>query len=502
MIVGVLCKMDTIAAYEELAARLRRIGALEEVAGLLNWDQETQMPPKGGAQRAEHAAAVASAIHDLASDPRLGELVAFAATAQGADAVNVAEAGRIHRRAVRVPPALAADLARASALGQEVWVKARTASDFAAFAPTLERIVALKRAEAECLAEDGISGYDALLDGFEPGTTAAELDAIFARLRPGLVDLAGRIAAKRPSAPAIAGQFPAEAQLALARRLGGVFGYDWQAGRLDLAVHPSCSGSAGDVRITTRIDPSDPQDCLYSTLHEVGHAVYEQGLNPAQAMLPAGMHASMAVHESQSRLFENQLGRSRAFCDFLFREMQTGLGSAGVADPDALWRLVNAVQPGFIRTEADEVHYNLHILMRFDLERALIAGSLPVRELEAAWNARFLADFGQAVPDARRGVLQDVHWSAGLFGYFPTYTLGNVYAGEIHAALQRDIPDLDARLAAGELGEVVAWLGERIHRRGRMVPPTRLIAEAVGRAPDERALLDYLEAKYSDLHDL
>lgn len=494
--------MDAIAAYDELAERLRRIGALEQVAGVLNWDQETQMPPKGGAQRAEQAAAVASAIHDLASDPRLGELIAHASTAQGVDAVNVAEAGRMHRRAVKVPPVLAADLARAAALGQEVWIAARAASDFAAFAPTLERIVALKRAEAECLAEDGIGGYDALLDGFEPATTAAELDAIFARLRPGLVDLAGRIAAKAPPAPAITGSFPAAAQLALARKLGGVFGYDWQAGRLDLAVHPSCSGSAGDVRITTRVDETDPQDCLYSTLHEVGHAVYEQGLDPSQAMLPAGMHASMAVHESQSRLFENQIGRSRAFCRFLFGEMQAALGSAGVADADALWRAVNAVEPGFIRTEADEVHYNLHIMMRFDLERALVAGSLAVADLEAAWKDRFLADFGRVVPDARRGVLQDVHWSAGLFGYFPTYALGNIYAGEIHAALRRDMPELDHRLAAGDLAPVVAWLGARIHRRGRMVSPSRLVAEAVGHEPDEQALLRYLEEKYAALDGL
>ena len=494
--------MDAIAAFDELSARLRRIGALEQVAGLLSWDQETQMPPKGGEQRAEQAAAVASAIHDLASDPRLGELVALASTAQGPDAVNVAEARRLHRRAARVPPALAADLARAAALGQEAWVAARAASDFAAFAPSLERIVALKRAEADCLAEAGVSGYDALLDGFEPGTTAAELDRVFARLRPGLVDLAGRIAARGAPVPAVAGSFPAAAQLALARRLGEVFGYDWQAGRLDLAVHPSCSGSAGDVRITTRVNEADPQDCLYSTLHEVGHAVYEQGLDPAQAMLPAGMHASMGVHESQSRLFENQLGRSRAFCGFLFAEMQATLGRAGVADADALWRVVNAVEPGFIRTEADEVHYNLHIMMRFDLERALVAGALAVGDLEAAWNERFLADFGRAVPDARRGVLQDVHWSAGLFGYFPTYTLGNIYAGELHAALRRDLPDLDARLAAGELGAVVAWLGARVHRRGRMLAPRRLIAEAVGHEPDERALLGYLEAKYRSLHDL
>lgn len=494
--------MDANAAYGELSARLRHIGALDQVAMLLNWDQETQMPPKGGEQRAEQAAAVASAMHDLLSSRRFGELVDLASTAQGAEAVNVAEARRMHRRAVRVPPALAADLARAAALGQEAWVAARAASDFKAFAPMLERIVALKRAEADCLSEEGVGGYDALLDGFEPGTNAAELDTIFARLRPGLVDLAARIAEAGRRAPTLAGTFPAEAQLALARRLGGIFGYDWQAGRLDLAVHPSCSGSGGDVRITTRVDESDPQDCLYSTMHEVGHAVYEQGLDPSQAMLPAGMHVSMGVHESQSRLFENQIGRSRAFCGFLFAEIEAGLGSAGVADADGLWRAVNAVEPGFIRTEADEVHYNLHIMMRFDLERALISGAVAVADLEEAWNARFLADFGRDVPDARRGVLQDVHWSAGLIGYFPTYTLGNIYAGELFAALGRDHPDLDARLAAGDIAPVLSWLRERIHRRGRMLPPKQLVAEAVGHEPDERALLDYLKAKYSTLHDL
>jgi carboxypeptidase Taq len=492
-------------AYGELAEHLRRIAALGQVAGLLTWDQDTQMPQKGAAQRAEQAAAVAAAIHAQASDPRIPAWIAAAAPADPAGAVNLAEAARIHARATRIPASLAGELARAEVEGQAAWKAARAANGFADLAPALARMLELKRAEAACLATDERSGYDALLDDYEPGATAAELATLFAALRPGLAALRERIAEAGRPAPAFAGSFPRERQLALARRLGDALGYDWQAGRLDLAAHPSSSGSGGDVRITTRIDEADPRECIYSTAHEVGHAVYEQGLDPALALLPAGASASMGVHESQSRLFENQLGRSRAFCAWLWPALadafgETALGSLG--GPEALYRAVNAVETGFIRTEADEVHYNLHVLMRFDLERALIAGELAVADLEAAWNARFAADFGRAVPDPRRGVLQDVHWAVGLFGYFPTYTLGNVYAGELHAALRRDSPALDAELAAGDLAPTLAWLRARIHRRGRLRPPRALVSDACGKEPDAGALLAYFEAKYGELYGL
>ena len=494
--------MDAIAAYGELAEHLRRIGALEQVSMLLNWDQETQMPPKGAAQRAEQAAAVAAAAHALATDPRIPEWIAAAGPQEGPGAVNLAEAARLHARAVKVPARLAAEIARTTAMAQVAWEAARTANDFAGFAPQLERVVELKRSEADCLATEGRGRYDALLDDFEPGATAEGLAALFGGLRAGLAVLRARIAAAKRPVPALAGHFPRERQLMLARRLGDAFGYDWAAGRLDIAVHPSSSGSGGDVRITTRIDEADPRDCIYSVIHEVGHALYEQGLDPDLALLPAGAHASMGVHESQSRLFENQIGRSRPFCDWLYPALEAEFGAVGVDGPDGLYRAINAVETGFIRTEADEVHYNLHVMMRFDLERALVGGELAVADLEAAWRDRFAADFGREVPDARRGVLQDVHWSAGLFGYFPTYTLGNVYAAELHAALRRDLPDLDERLAAGDVGPVVAWLRPRIHRRGRLLSPRALIAEACGREPDAATLLDQLEAKYGALYRL
>jgi carboxypeptidase Taq len=494
--------LDATTAYDALPEHLRRITALDQVANLLYWDQETQMPPKGAAQRAEQAAAVAAAGHALATDPRIAEWVALAGTLDGAEAVNLSQAARLHARAVRVPARLAAELARVAVEAQTAWVAARDANAVDGFAPHLARMVALKRDEAACLAADGVSAYDALLDEYEPGMTAAELERLFGQLRPGLTELRARIAAAGRPAPALAGRFPAEAQLALARRVAGVFGYDWAAGRLDLAVHPSSSGSGGDVRITTRIDEADPRDCLFATVHETGHAVYEQNLEPSQRLLPAGSHASMGVHESQSRLFENQLARSRAFCDWLHPAMRASFGDAGVPDPDALYRAVNAVETGFVRTDADEVHYNLHVMMRFDLERALVAGDLAVADLEPAWNQRFAADFGRAVPDARRGVLQDVHWSVGALGYFPTYTLGNIYAAELHAALRRDLPGLDAQLAAGDLAPVRDWLGPRIHRRGRMLAPRTLIAEACGRAPEAATLMSQLEAKYRALYDV
>ncbi len=298
------------------------------------------------------------------------------------------------------------------------------------------------------------------------------------------------------------GRFPAEGQLALAREIATVLGYDWQAGRLDLVVHPFVAGTLGDVRITARIDEADPFYCLSAVAHETGHATYEQRLDPALAWQPAGASVSMGVHESQSRLAENQIGRSAAFAEWLYPRMTAALGDLGLGSPEALHRAANRVEPGFIRTEADEVHYNLHIMLRFDLERALLAGDLAVADLEAAWNERFAADFGRAVPDAARGVLQDVHWSGGSFGYFPTYALGNVYAGELWAALCREVGDADALIRAGDLGPVLGWLSGAVHRQGSLRPPAEIIARACGHAPTEAPLLDYLESKYARLYAL
>ena len=331
-----------------------------------------------------------------------------------------------------------------------------------------------------------------------PGLIAA----MFGAMRPRLVSLRERVLGSDRRPAALSGSFSADSQLRLARDLATAFGYDWTRGRLDIAVHPFSSGSANDVRITTRIAEADPFNCFYSTIHEVGHAAYEQGIDPDYALTPIGQGVSMGVHESQSRIYENQLGRSRAFTGWLFGQMRERFGEFGIGSADEFFATVNRVQPGFIRTEADEVHYNLHIMMRFDLERALMQGSLEVGDLEAAWNDRFKADFGVTVDRPSNGILQDVHWSVGLFGYFPTYSLGNLYAGCLHQALRADQPGLDDDLARGDLAAATGWLREKVQRHGGLYAPREVIARAIGGAPGEAPLLGYLEAKFAEIYGL
>ncbi len=493
--------MTPEAALRALEAHVRITRALELIQGRLNWDQETVMPRGAAEQRAEEAAALETIIHERWADPQLAEWLdraqSFAQDSGPIGAALVRETARRCRRATRVPVALAAELARVTARAQGIWAEARARDDAALFLPWLERIVALKREEAQALKPDH-EVYDALLDEFEPGARTSELVKMFDRLRSPIVALRARLRDAHRALKPLKGDFPAQRQLRLARLLAERFGYDFARGRLDLSVHPFSSGSGADVRITTRVDESDPFPCLFATLHEVGHATYEQGVDPALWLTPLGQGASMAVHESQARLYENQLGRSRAFCTWLFGALAEEFGAFGVASPEALFQLVNRVSDGFIRTEADELSYNLHIMLRFSLERALLAGELAVSDLEAAWNDRFFADFGVRVDRPSNGFLQDVHWSVGLFGYFPTYTLGTVYAGCFFMALERDHPRLRESLARGDPSPALQWLKERVHRFGALNPPRETVAAACGFEPDERPLLAYFKQKFCE----
>lgn len=482
-------------SLRDLLEHQRQTQALSQVAGRLGWDQETVMPRGADTQRAEEIAAIEGVLHARRTDARIPAWIAEATPETEAEAAQLRLIARDHARASRIPADLAQAIARATSLGQGRWIEARAAEDVAAFLPTLREIVELKRDEAAALSEGG-NRYDALLDDHEPGTDSAWVAALFDRMRPRLVALRERCLAA-PPVPALQGHFPAATQMEIARDLATRFGYDWTRGRLDLAVHPFSSGSGNDVRITTRIDESDPLNCIYSTIHEVGHATYEQRIDQAHLLSMLGTGASMGVHESQSRILENQIGRSRAFTGWLFGRLQGHGLDTGLADPDAFHATVNRVAPGHIRTEADEVHYNLHIMLRFDLERALIAGDLQVDDLEAAWNDRFLADFGVAVDRPSHGMLQDVHWSAGLFGYFPTYTLGNVFAGCLEQAMRRDLPDLDTHLARGDIAPASTWLRKRLQRHGALRSPRDTIAHACGFDPHEGPLLDYLDAKFA-----
>ena len=383
---------------------------------------------------------------------------------------------------------------------QGQWAQAREDEDVAAFLPVLEEVVGLKKQEGQALA-DGGDVYDAMVDDYEPDMTAADLSAMFDAMRPRLVALrAAALAAEAPKA--LTGLFPTDKQMKLTRKLAKTFGYDMSKGRVDKAVHPFSSGSGQDVRITTRTSEYDPFNCFYSTIHEVGHGCYEQNIDDAYLLTPLGSGVSMGVHESQSRIYENQLGRSRAFTGWLFGEMTEAFGDIGVADADAFYGTVNRVHDGYIRTEADEIQYNLHIMLRFDLERALMSGDLAVSDLEAAWNDRFKADFGYAVDKPSNGCLQDVHWSVGLFGYFPTYSLGNVYAGCLNDALQAAVPDLDMQLAAGETGAATGWLKDNLQQFGGLRNPRDTIRHASGMEPSPEPLLAYLEGKFSELYGL
>ncbi|MCR9112219.1 MAG: carboxypeptidase M32 [Rhodobacteraceae bacterium] len=486
-----------MTAFDELMTYERDTQALSRVAGRLSWDQETVMPRGSAAQRAEESGAMEAVLHARRTDPRVGDWLAAAEAPDAAGAAQLRLIRRAYERAVKVPADLATALARLTSRSQGQWAEARAADDFAGFAPVLEEVVRLKREEAEALAGSG-DRYDALIDDFEPGMTAIELAAMFDAMRPRLVALRESALAGPDRAP-LSGRFDEAVQLRLSREMAERFGYDFTRGRIDKAVHPFSSGSGDDVRITTRTAADDPFNCLYSTIHEVGHACYEQGIDATYHLTPVGQGVSMGVHESQSRIYENQLARSRPFCHFLYGRMREAFGEIGVTDEDEFYRVVNRLHRGFIRTEADEVQYNLHIMLRFDLERALFAGDLQVADLEAAWNDRFAADFGYAVDRASHGVLQDVHWSVGLFGYFPTYSLGNVYAGCLHAALRAALPTLDKDLAAGDPGAATAWLRENVQQHGGLYEPREVITRACGSEPTAEPLMIYLEEKFGAL---
>ncbi|PJE25860.1 carboxypeptidase Taq [Pseudooceanicola antarcticus] len=486
----------------DLLAFQKDTEALGQVAGRLGWDQETVMPRGAAEQRAEEMAAMEQVLHARRTDPRVGDWLAACEGSEmtEADTAKLRHIRRSFDRASKLPAALSAEIARVTSVAQGQWAEARAKDDFAAFAPVLARVIELRQQEAQALSQGG-DLYDALADDYEPGATAAELGAMFDEMRPRLVELRGKVLEK-PAPAGLKGSFPDAEQMAFASRLALAFGYDLNRGRIDKAVHPFSSGSGNDVRITTRTNPEDPFNCFYSTIHEVGHACYEQNIDQGYLLTSLGQGVSMGVHESQSRIYENQLGRSRAFTGWIYEQMREAFGDIGVDSPEAFYAAVNRVQKDFIRTEADELQYNLHIMLRFDLERALISGDLKAADLEAAWNERFEADFGYAVPRASLGCLQDVHWSLGLFGYFPTYSLGNVYAGCLAQAMRKDLPDLDAALAKGETSSATSWLGEKVQRHGGLYEPKEVITRACGEAPSAGPLLDYIETKFSDLYGL
>ncbi|OCX66143.1 peptidase M32 [Thioclava sp. SK-1] len=489
-----------MTAFQELSQFLRDTQALSRVSMRTGWDQETVMPRGASDDRAEEMAALESILHARRTDPRLPDWLDRAQAQTPAQARILELTARSYARTTRIPARLATELARLTSLSQGVWARARADEDAGAFLPTLSQVVALKREEAQALS-DG-DPYDALLEDYEPGTTQVEIAQIFDRMRPRLTALLDRVRGAAAQPKALNHNFPADQQMHIARLCATAFGYDWTRGRLDLAVHPFSSGGGNDARITTRVAENDPFNCIYSTIHEVGHACYEQSIDQAYNFTPLGEGVSMGVHESQSRIYENQLGRSAPFTAWLFGQMKKSFGDFGIAKPQDFYATVNRVAPGFIRTESDELQYNLHIMLRFDLERDLIAGRLDVADLEEAWNARFNDDFGLQVDKPSNGFLQDVHWPVGLFGYFPTYALGNVYAGCLNQQLRHAVPQIDTHLERGDASPATAWLREHVQHHGALRNPRDTIAHACGCAPDEAPLLAQLEDKFTAIYQL
>ena len=491
-----------MSAFDDLMKFTRETEALGAIMGRLNWDQETMMPRGAAEQRGEEFAALETVLHARKTDARIGGWLEQI-DAKALDEVSRAQLRHIRRsyeRNTKVPARLAAELAKVTSVAQGIWAEARARDDFAHFAPTFKEVVRLRREEAAALKEGtDYDLWDALHQDYEPGSTGAQLDAMFGALRPRLVALRDRImGADQPKG--LSGTYDEAKQMALTEGLAAAFGYDFAYGRIDKAVHPFSSGSGLDVRITTRTNPEDPLNSIYSTIHETGHACYEQNISRDYLLTPLGEGVSMGVHESQSRIYENQLGRSRAFTEYLYGEMRETFGEIGVNSAEDFYAAVNRLTPGYIRTESDEVQYNLHVLLRFDLERQIIGGSLDIDDLPEAWDSRFEADFGVKVDKVSNGCLQDVHWPVGLFGYFPTYSLGNVYAGCLHKALRAEVSDLDAQLAKGDTSAATGWLKDNLQQFGGLREPRDTIVHACGFEPSEAPLLDYLEEKFAGIY--
>ena len=500
-------------APPELAALLTRMGELtdlQSLGALMFWDQNTMMPPGGAGARADMADTLQRVLHARETDPELGRLLDVlepwaAGEDPEADDVRLVQwARRDFEKTVRVPADLAAEITRARAVGLQAWQEALAANDFARFRDALERHVELRHAYVACF-EGAAHPYDVLLDDFEPRMTTARLRLLFAELTAGLLPLVNSVAADGPAPVGgpFGGPHDVEDQRRAAMDILEGLGFDPDGWRLDVAPHPFAQRiGPGDVRITTRYDMHDFSGALYGSLHEFGHGLYEAGIPARLARSPLGTPVSLGVHESQSRLWENLVGRGRPFCAWLLPRLREHLPALPAGTTvDGLYRGVNAVHPSLIRVEADETTYNLHIVLRFELEVALMEGSLAVDDLPHAWNEGVHRLLGLDVPDDATGVLQDVHWGAGLIGYFPTYTLGNLMAAQLWATLCAELPELDAQIERGEFGPLRGWLHERIHVHGRKLPPPELLDRVTGQGLAVQPFLDYLRAKLAGLTD-
>ncbi|MEM9603181.1 MAG: carboxypeptidase M32 [Pseudomonadota bacterium] len=492
--------MSNTTAYQDLAQRQRDIALLGSTQAVLGWDQETQMPTAAVEHRAAQLGQLTRISHQMQTDNALGDLLQGATEEAASDdeRCNVHHWSKAWERATRVPEDLAVSLSEASSVAMAAWQQARADDDFAVFAPHLDTLVLLKRREAEAIgwADDG-EAWDALADEFDPGMTAASVTAVFTPLRDALMTLQGSLPPPAPSASHGLDALPADQQTAFLKTLMARMGFSFEGGVMATSTHPFCTSlGAGDVRMTMRRDEASLLSALGSSMHECGHALYEQGLPTAFSGQPRGSYNGLSIHESQSRLWENHVGRSRAFWHWYSAEIAREF-KLGDLDAEALFREVNRSEAGLIRVEADQATYDLHIMARFELERALLNGDLNPRDLPAAWNAHY-RDYLGIEPDTNaEGCLQDIHWSMGAMGYFPTYTLGNLYAAQFFAAAKTALPGLEDQIGSGEFAPLLDWLRAQIHDRGRLLSPAALCVEVTGQPLSAEPMLAHLQALHA-----
>jgi carboxypeptidase Taq len=508
--------VKTVVNLEPLTSRLLEIQRIGSAASLLGWDQETYMPAGGGAARADQISTLQGLAHQKLVGPEIETLLRQwidPASGETVDAPGdswdeparalLREIWRDFSRAKKLPSEFVIRLSRECSLAQQAWVTAREHNRFQEFLPHLDTIVALKRQEAEYLGY-AASPYDALLDVYEPGATVAFLEPLFDRLRAGLVSLLKKVTASSVKIDdrMLYRAYDTNRQLEFGRLVLTAMGYDFERGRLDVSAHPfTTSFHPTDVRVTTRVYEQELPACLFSCIHEGGHGLYEQGLDPRYFGTPLGDSVSLGIHESQSRLWENCVGRSRPFWRFFYPILQeTFPHQLKDIALDEFYAAINRVKPSLIRVEADELTYNLHIMLRVEIERGLIEGRLRPEELPDIWRERMRQYLGIEPEHDADGVLQDVHWSMGSFGYFPTYTLGNLYAVQFYDQAKKDMPDLEEQIAAGQLIGLRRWLEQKVHRWGRMFPPNRLAERTTGSAARPEPFLRYLENKYRPLY--
>lgn len=489
-------------AYQRMQQIMHTVSDLGAASAVLGWDQETYMPDGAVAGRAEQLATLSSLIHRFSTNDE-ARSVAADVVAQ-ADQLSD-EARRVAKvfahdvdRATKLPADLVEEQARVASYAQDAWKRAKDAADFSIFEPLLTKTVELKRREAELLG-DAAHPYDNLVETYEPGMTVALLTPVFDELRAGTKDLLAKIGphADSVSDAVLHRSYSSASQLAFAKQVVQTLGFDFATGRVDLSAHPFCTNfGATDVRLTTRIRENDLRSCLFGLVHEAGHGMYEQGIGESLWRTFAGQGASMGIHESQSLFWENVIARSEEFWQWCFPKLRDAFPDQ-LADQtvESFYKAINRMQPSLNRVESDELTYNLHIILRFEIERDLIGGTLEVRDIPAVWNEKMRDSLGVVPPNDAEGCLQDVHWSFGGIGYFPSYTLGKLYAAMEWNTLKVEMPDVSDRIARGEFGEIRTWLREKIHRYGRTEQPREILQRVCGRDLTAADFLDYVGAK-------